>query len=139
MLVTWEPCWSFPLFTMDTVPLILCLMRGAFSTSKKVAWSPYSLLIINRRENLFNKGCKKKKKSDADADDWPVDRLSTTAGTSGIPGLHNEVSLKRRQTHCYVFMTFLPFQSWMDKSGKHSIFNRAFNRTVKFLKIKIKN
>lgn len=42
--VTWEPCWSFPLFTMETVPFFLCLMRGVFSASKKRAWSPYSLL-----------------------------------------------------------------------------------------------
>lgn len=42
--LTCEPCCPLPLLTMETVPRLLCLMRGTFSWSKKRAWSPYSLL-----------------------------------------------------------------------------------------------
>lgn len=53
-LLTWEPCWSLPLFTIDTVPFFLCLILGIFSDSKKCAWSPYSLLQTHTSSSSHN-------------------------------------------------------------------------------------
>lgn len=83
-------------------PLLPVFDAWHFLHIKKASLVPIEFANHAHREKLSqysisNVKNKSKVNSD-DEDDWPIDRFSTTPCPGGISSLHNEVSLKRKQT-----------------------------------------
>lgn len=78
-----------------------CVWCVVLSLHQKSGPGPHTVCWSQMEEKKPSIYGLKTEVNSSDEDDWPIDRFSTTSSPSGISSLHDEVSLKRRQTHCY--------------------------------------
>lgn len=82
-----------------------CVWCVALSLYQRSGPGPHRVCLSHTQERkcvtAIQLAMSKKKKqqvNSGDEDDWPIHRFSTTSSPSGISSLHNEVSLRGRQT-----------------------------------------